>query len=104
MSRGHRFPPCQEGVFESNLVVFDRRVRSFVNIGPGTSPDSFTLQGNFWRDAEGARKPNLPIRESDGRQATGLRLQRDQTGVLRPRDSVHERNLRNVGVSKPDGR
>lgn len=98
-SQGDRFPPCQAGVFESNLVVYDRSVRSFVNIGPKTLPETFTLRGNFWSDSEGARRPNLPIRESGGRQVGGLRLRRDRSGALRTSGSGLARELGAVGIA-----
>ncbi len=31
-----KFLPCQKGVFEANLIVFDRRVQVFANVGPNT--------------------------------------------------------------------
>jgi hypothetical protein len=57
-----RFRPSHDGVFEKNVVVFDRRVGQFefVNVGPGTAPDTWKFVGNAWFDAEGNRKPKLP--------------------------------------------
>ena len=37
-----KFKPCRKGIFESNLIVFDRRVRTFVNVGPNTKPETFS--------------------------------------------------------------
>ncbi|MCE9548152.1 MAG: right-handed parallel beta-helix repeat-containing protein, partial [Planctomycetia bacterium] len=40
------FPPCRQGRFENNLVVFSSRdVQTAVNIGPKTQPESFTFRG-----------------------------------------------------------
>jgi len=61
-----RFKPCQKGVFESNLVVFDRRVRTFVNIGPNTLPGSFLFRNNAWFCSDGNRRPALPAEETGG--------------------------------------
>ncbi len=61
-----RFTPCRGGVFEDNLVVFDDRVRVFVNIGPGTAPKTFVFRGNAWCDLQGRRQPVLPTPETDG--------------------------------------
>lgn len=57
-----RFKPSHHGVFEKNLVVFDRRVGGYeyVNVGPGTAPDTWQFLGNAWFDVDGNRKPRLP--------------------------------------------
>jgi hypothetical protein len=60
------FLPCQKGVFESNLIVFDRQVQVFVNVGPKTSPDTFTFAKNAWFSTDGDRRPSLPVKETDG--------------------------------------
>ncbi|MDP7288873.1 MAG: right-handed parallel beta-helix repeat-containing protein, partial [Phycisphaerae bacterium] len=39
-----KFKPCQKGIFESNLIVFDRRVRTFVNVGANTKAGTFTFR------------------------------------------------------------
>jgi len=62
-TRDQRFRPCHDGVFEQNLVVFDSRVGVFVNVGPGTSPETFRFTGNIWYDLEAGRKPELPLAE-----------------------------------------
>jgi len=54
------FKACQQGVFEANLVVYDERVQSFVNIGPDTLPETFTFRQNAWFSRNGDRKPSLP--------------------------------------------
>ncbi len=61
-----RFKPSHDGVFEKNLVVFDRRVGQpeFVNVGPGTAPETWKFTGNAWFDTEGQRKPRLPGTET----------------------------------------
>ena len=61
-----RYVRCREGVFEHNLVVFDRRVRVFVNIGPHTKPETFTFRHNAWYQADGSRRPRLPAPEQNG--------------------------------------
>ncbi len=60
------FQPCRNGVFENNLIVYDQRVRSFVNVGSGTSPESFTIRGNAWFCSDSMRRPSLPVEETDG--------------------------------------
>lgn len=61
-----QFKPCHGGIFEDNLVIFDSRVRVFVNVGPGTSPETFIFRRNAWCDVDGSRRPSLPVPETDG--------------------------------------
>lgn len=61
-----RFRPCRRGRFDHNLVVLDRRVRTVVNIGPNAVPGTFSFTGNAWFFEDRSRRPNLPVRESDG--------------------------------------
>jgi len=61
-----RFKPCHGGIFENNLIVFDSRAEVFVNIGPGTYPETFVFRNNAWHDLKGNRKPSLPTAESGG--------------------------------------
>ncbi|MEM0896608.1 MAG: right-handed parallel beta-helix repeat-containing protein [Verrucomicrobiota bacterium] len=61
-----QFKPCQDGVFESNLIVFDQRVQSFVNVGPDTLPETFTFRKNAWSSTESDRQPSLPVEELEG--------------------------------------
>ena len=51
-------------------MVFDRRVGQpeFINIGPGTAPETWQFTGNAWFDAGGERIPKLP-----GNQFNGVR-------------------------------
>jgi hypothetical protein len=60
------FLPCQKGVFEANLIVFDRRVEVFANVGPDTKPETFSFAGNAWFCTDGDRRPSLPARETGG--------------------------------------
>ena len=61
------FKPATGGVFEKNLILFDSRVRTFVNVGGGTAPESFAFRDNAWFDLDGRkRKPDLPTPETGG--------------------------------------
>jgi hypothetical protein len=60
------FVRCGEGIFEANLIVFDQRVSTFVNVGPNTRPETFVFRANAWYDLSGKRQPKLPTPESDG--------------------------------------
>jgi len=61
---GERFPSCREGVFEANLIVFDRRVRNAVNVGAGTAPKTFVFRSNVWFGLDGAPRPRLDVVET----------------------------------------
>lgn len=63
------FAPCRNGRFEHNLIVFRRsEIRTPVNIGPNTQPQSFTFAHNWWfcEDRPEASKPQLPAAETGG--------------------------------------
>ncbi|MBN1817999.1 MAG: right-handed parallel beta-helix repeat-containing protein [Sedimentisphaerales bacterium] len=86
-----RFKPCYGGVFENNLVAFDSRVDIFVNIGPGTAPETFRFRRNAWCDLEGRRKPVLPTPEEDGIYSVPIDAEESdlQAGQVRFKDSTH---------------
>ncbi|MBN2270914.1 MAG: right-handed parallel beta-helix repeat-containing protein, partial [Sedimentisphaerales bacterium] len=52
-----KFKPCRDGLFEQNLIIYDSKVQTFVNVGPRTDPQTFIFRNNAWRDLDGARKP-----------------------------------------------
>lgn len=60
------FQSCRNGVFEENLIVFDKRVDTFVNVGGGTQPETFTIRGNAWFCSDDTRRPSLPVEETGG--------------------------------------
>ncbi len=71
------FPPCRDGVFERNLIVYDgREVREAVSIGPNTAPESFRYRENLWfrTDRPEASRPRLPSDEVGGLSGSDPRL------------------------------
>ena len=60
------FKPCRGGVFEENLIVFDRRAQVTINVGPRTAPETFTFRRNAWFQTDGTARPNLPTAEKEG--------------------------------------
>jgi hypothetical protein len=65
-TRDPGFAPCRDGRFEHNLIVFRRSgLRTYVNIGRGTAPETFRFSNNFWycEDRPEASKPQLPVSE-----------------------------------------
>lgn len=59
---GPEFAPCQGGIFEGNRVLFDQRVNVFVNVGPGTLPETFIYRGNSWTETDATGKEVLSPR------------------------------------------
>jgi hypothetical protein len=44
-----RFVPCRNGVFANNVIVLNAAdIRTAVNVGGNTAPDTFTFQNNLW--------------------------------------------------------
>ncbi len=82
------FPPCRNGVFERNLIVFRRAdVRVFVNVGPNTAPGTFRFADNLWycEDRPEASRPRLPAAETDGVYGLDPRLAAPEKGDFTPR-------------------
>ena len=65
-TKDSRFRLCHHGVFENNLVIYNSTIRDFVNVGPGTAPETFTFCRNAWHNLDGSRKPVLPAAEKNG--------------------------------------
>lgn len=82
-----KFKPCQRGTFENNLVVFDRRVKTFVNVGPNTKPETFSFRKNAWFCNDGTRRPSLPSEEIDGVYQIDPMLENAETPELRIRST-----------------
>ncbi|MHC4850338.1 MAG: right-handed parallel beta-helix repeat-containing protein [Planctomycetota bacterium] len=95
-TRGERFPACREGVFENNLIVFDRRLRTAVNIGPATAPKSFVLRNNAWFGVDGAPRPRCELPETDAVHGVDPKLMRP--GSPKMRAASKDQRLRAVGA------
>ena len=90
------FKSCQQGVFEANLIVFDKRVKTFVNVGPNTKPETFSFRQNAWFCTDGNRRPSLPSKEMEGIYQIDPILENAETPDL----TVSSKNprLRDVGA------
>jgi len=63
------FAPCRNVRVTGNRVVFRRsQLRSDVNIGGNTAPETFVFEGNRWfaEDRPEASRPQLPVEEKGG--------------------------------------
>jgi hypothetical protein len=92
--RAPGFLPCRGCAFEENLVVFDERVTTAVNVGPGTAPDTFTFRRNAW--CGGAARPSLPVPEEDGVHGVDPKL--EAAGTAEMRATSRDPKLRGIGA------
>ncbi|WP_455222047.1 hypothetical protein, partial [Kaarinaea lacus] len=61
--RGDRFAPSRNGYFINNIIIFNTSdIGSYVNIGDGTAPETFTFGNNLWYalDRTDFSGPNIP--------------------------------------------
>ncbi len=95
-SQDDRFVPCRNGVFASNLVVYRAAdVRSVVNVGGGTSPETFRFSANHWYcedEPQRSRPRDLPVPEKDGVYGTPPDFRDAVSGDLRLSDRSQVRN------------
>ncbi len=82
-TRGSDFVPCRKGRFTNNLIVYrSDEVRTPVNVGPGTAPDTFVFAKNFWYclDRPSRSQPRLPVPETDSKGGTDPLLTAPEKG------------------------
>jgi hypothetical protein len=69
-SQGSAFIPCRDGSFSNNIIAFrSAEVRTVVNFGSGTSPETFRFSKNHWFCLDNPRQSDrlgLPTRETGG--------------------------------------
>lgn len=78
--------PCGNGIFENNIItVTTGSLRTWINIGPGTQPESFTFANNWWYHRTPAQPatPNFPASETGG--TYGRDPQLDPAADYKPR-------------------
>lgn len=67
-TREDGFVPCRNGKFTDNLVAYrSGDVATPVNVGPGTSPETFEFARNYWFCIDDPERdpPRLPVAEKD---------------------------------------
>ncbi|HYC76958.1 MAG TPA: right-handed parallel beta-helix repeat-containing protein [Planctomycetota bacterium] len=66
-SRDADFAPCRGGVFVGNLTTWRAaELRGVANVGPGTAPETFRFERNWWWCEDAARgAPELPTPERE---------------------------------------
>jgi hypothetical protein len=63
------FVPCRNVLIKDNQITFRRsEVQTDLNIGDGTSPETFRFENNIWlaEDRPDRSKPKLPVEEKNG--------------------------------------
>lgn len=68
-TREPSFAPCRNVLIKGNKIAFRRaEVQIDINIGDGTSPETFRFENNTWfaEDRPQASKPKLPVEEKNG--------------------------------------
>lgn len=62
------YKSCANNTFSNNIVVVTNSLSTDVNVGPYTSPTSFTFSNNLWYhlDRSNWTGPNLPKQETNG--------------------------------------
>jgi hypothetical protein len=91
-----QFKPCRGGIFEENLVVFDRLLSAFVNAGPNTAPETFIFRGNAWFRTDGTARPQLPTVEQRGVYQVDPNL--DRPGSVEARVTSADSRLEGIGA------
>jgi len=78
-----RFKPCQNGDFSSNLIVYSRQIRTFVNVGAHTKAETFSFRNNAWFCIDGNQRPSLPVKEIEGVYQIDPKVIDQDTDMLR---------------------
>lgn len=98
-SQQPQFVACRNGRFTNNLIAFRTdEVRTVVNVGGGTAPDTFTFAANYWYaidSPERSQRLSLPVRETDGHYGVNPQFVDEQRLDLRLKDTSV---IQNAGV------
>lgn len=105
-TRGSEFVPCRNGTFTNNLVVFrSDELRTTVNIGDGTAPQTFKFSNNHWYCLDAPNRSNrlsLPVKEAGGTYGVNPQFEDQQKYDLRLKGTSP---VQNAGVRRsPDAR
>ena len=93
-TREAEFVKCRGGRFERNLVVYrSSDLRTWVNVGSDTPPDTFSFANNFWycEDRPERSQPTLPVAETGGVHTPDPQLTPLESGQFQPRDPLAAR-------------
>lgn len=80
------FVPSRNGVFEDNIIVFDRPAQGLLNIGDATAPETFRFARNVWFNSRSPDRstPLLPVDEHNPIHALDPRFRDPVAGDFTP--------------------
>ena len=91
------FVPCRAGRFENNLIAFrSDELRTAVNVGDGTLPESFAFERNHWYCIDNPSRSDrvsLPVRELDGSFGQDPQFVNAPAGDLRLKKTSRTRSV-----------
>lgn len=105
-SQGAEFVPCRNGVFTNNIVAFrSDEVRTPINIGRGTAPETFRFANNSWYCIDNPRRSDrlgLPTGETNGTYGTNpmFRDPENHDLTLRSPSPIQDAGVRPVSSSQ----
>ncbi|QDT96803.1 hypothetical protein V144x_22610 [Gimesia aquarii] len=98
-SQEPKFVPCRNGVFSNNIIAFrSDEVRTIINVGGGTSPETFRFAKNHWYCLDNPQRSNrlgLPTTEIKGSYGKNPSFRNADHGDFRLRD---QSSVRDAGV------
>ncbi|MEZ6064933.1 MAG: hypothetical protein R3B90_04330 [Planctomycetaceae bacterium] len=90
-TQGPAFVACRDGVFANNIIAYrSDEVRSIVNVGGGTSADTFRFDANHWYCIDSPRRSDrldLPSAETNGSYGKDPMFRDAERGDLERRES-----------------
>ncbi|MBL8173024.1 MAG: right-handed parallel beta-helix repeat-containing protein [Bryobacterales bacterium] len=110
-NRAERFAPSRNGQFVNNIIVFKMAdVRAFVNVSPGTAPETFTFGSNLWFASDRGSDWTGPVLGNNIPPESGSLVQRNpmipdaaNRDVRIPSDSpAHAAGRLVPGIAAPD--
>lgn len=98
-SQGPEFLPCRNGVFTNNIVAYrSDEVRTMVNVGGETSPETFQFADNHWYcidNPQRSQRLGLPTTETNGSYGLNPMFRNPENGDLTLTD---DSQVRDAGV------
>ena len=91
-----QFTPCHDGIFERNLIIFDSKVQTFMNVGPRTAPETFRFQHNAWLDLDRHREPSLPVPETESIYLRDTSI--DRTTLMDAKLDLDDDRVKGIGA------
>ncbi len=87
---GARFVPSRNGLFVNNIIVFRQAdLRSFVNVGSNTAPETFVFGSNLWYALDQGADWTGPALGGGIRPETGSVIQQDPRFANRQTGDFH---------------